>query len=155
MIRIPVHRHADLAALDEAHDRLALHLGRSPTGLEIAADREWSEQHVEKLLDTPRTQVEWDELDQEWLIFPAEQDFRVEELQTAEVVEEALADLDQRQADILRKRFGFEEGGEMTLEEVGQVYGVTRERIRQIEAKALRKLSNAAVVRRLRSLVGN
>lgn len=154
MIRIPVHRHSDLAALDETHDRLELVLGRTPTSEEIAFDREWRRQHVEKLLETPRVQVDWDELGLEWLSVPADQEARVEELDTATVVSEALGELHDREADIIRKRFGFDEAGEMTLEEVGQIYGVTRERIRQIEAKALRKLSNSARVRRLRSLVG-
>lgn len=154
MIRIPVHRHSDIASLDEALERLSMQLGRTPTTSELAADREWSVGHVDKLLLTPRAQVEWEELGPEWLAIPPLQEEHVDQAQTAEVVAEALSELDPRQADILRKRFGFESGGEMTLEEVGQIYGVTRERIRQIEAKALRFLSNAARVRRLRALVG-
>lgn len=154
MIRIPVHRHSDLASLDEALERLSVSLGRTPTSAELANDREWTQSQVDKLMLTPREQVEWEDLGPEWLAIPPMQEAHVYQIQTAEVVTEALSELGARQADILRKRFGFESGGEMTLEEVGQIYGVTRERIRQIEAKALRYLSNAARVRRLRSLVG-
>lgn len=154
MIRIPVHRHSDLSALDEAMDRLTTLLGRTPTSAELAADREWSESEVEKLLSVPRVQVEWEEVGYDRVSVPSPQEAYIDQVQTAEVVAEALSELDPRQADILRKRFGFDSGGEMTLEEVGHIYGVTRERIRQIEAKALRFLSNAARVRRLRALVG-
>ncbi|SFZ80807.1 RNA polymerase primary sigma factor [Devosia enhydra] len=154
MIRIPVHRHSDLSALDDAMDRLSKLLGRTPTSAELAADREWSESQVEKLLSVPRVQVEWEEIGHDWGSVPPPQEAYIDQVQTADVIAEALSELDPRQADILRKRFGFDSGVEMTLEEVGQIYGVTRERIRQIEAKALRFLSNAARVRRLRALVG-
>lgn len=154
LIRIPVHRHGDMSSLDEAFERLSTQLGRTPNTSELATDREWSESYVAKLMITPRVQVEWDEMGPEWLALPPDQEAYVDQVQSAEVISEALSELDPRQADILRKRFGFESGGEMTLEEVGQIYGVTRERIRQIEAKALRFLSNAARVRRLRSLLG-
>lgn len=154
LIRIPVHRHSDLVSLDQAVDRLSIELGRTPTSGELATDREWSEAYVEKLQLAPRVQVEWDDLGLEWDLSPPYQEQHLDQLQTAGVIEEALAELDPRHADIIRKRFGFESGGEMTLEEVGQIYGVTRERIRQIEAKALRFLSHAGRVRRLRSLVG-
>lgn len=154
MIRIPVHRHSDLSALDEAIDRLSALLGRTPTSAELATDRECSESQVEKLLSVPRVQVEWEDAGYDWVSVPPPQEAYIDQVQTAGVIADALSELDPRQADILRKRFGFEDGGEMTLEEVGQIYGVTRERIRQIEAKALRFLSNAGRVRRLRALVG-
>jgi len=120
----------------------------------LANDRGWTVSHADKLILTPREQVEWEDLGSERFAIPPPQEAYVEQIQTAEVLADALSELDDRQADILRKRFGFESGGEMTLEEVGQIYGVTRERIRQIEAKALKFLSHAVRVRRLRSLVG-
>jgi RNA polymerase primary sigma factor len=74
--------------------------------------------------------------------------------QLATKVREALDDLDDpRQAQILRMRFGIGLDDDMTLEEVGQVYGVTRERIRQIEAKALKILSHPARSKELRDLL--
>ncbi len=67
-----------------------------------------------------------------------------------EQVEEVLSSLLDREARILRLRFGLEDGRARTLEEVGNVFGVTRERIRQIEAKALRKLRHPSRSRKLR-----
>jgi RNA polymerase primary sigma factor len=64
-------------------------------------------------------------------------------------VSEALAGLTPREQRILRMRFGIDGAGDHTLEEVGQVFGVTRERIRQIEAKALEKLRDPALSRKL------
>ena len=69
-----------------------------------------------------------------------------------EQITEVLQTLAPREAEVLRLRFGLEDGRSRTLEEVGQSFGVTRERIRQIEAKALRKLRHPV---RLRKLQGN
>ena len=69
-----------------------------------------------------------------------------------EQLEEVLETLTDREKNVLRLRFGLEDGRSRTLEEVGQSFGVTRERIRQIEAKALRKLRHPV---RLRKLQGN
>ena len=73
----------------------------------------------------------------------------VEASMLAEFVTEALAELTPREQRILRMRFGIGDAGEHTLEEVGKVFGVTRERIRQIEAKALEKLRDPARARKL------
>jgi RNA polymerase primary sigma factor len=66
---------------------------------------------------------------------------------------EVLAGLSLRERDVLRLRFGLDDGRQRTLEEVGQLFGVTRERIRQIEAKALRKLRHPNRSRRLREYI--
>lgn len=64
-----------------------------------------------------------------------------------------MEELDERQKEILRMRFGIGRDDDMTLEEIGQIYGVTRERIRQIEAKALKKLGHPGRARFLRELL--
>ena len=68
---------------------------------------------------------------------------------------EVLCTLSPRERDVLRLRFGMDDGRQRTLEEVGQLFGVTRERIRQIEAKALRKLRHPNRSKRLREYVEN
>ncbi len=68
-----------------------------------------------------------------------------------EQIEEALKSLTEREAKVLKMRFGLGDGNEHTLEEVGQQFKVTRERIRQIEAKALRKLKHPSRSKKLRS----
>ena len=65
-------------------------------------------------------------------------------------IEEQLAKLTPREAKVIRLRYGFDDGKQRTLEEVGKEFNVTRERIRQIEAKALRKLRNPSRSKRLR-----
>jgi RNA polymerase primary sigma factor len=72
-----------------------------------------------------------------------------------EQIEEALKSLTEREAKVLRMRFGLGDGNEHTLEEVGQQFKVTRERIRQIEAKALRKLKHPTRSRKLKSFTDN
>jgi RNA polymerase primary sigma factor len=152
IIRIPVHRHSDLSALDEAVDRLGQSLDRTPASTELAADLEWSSEQVERLLKIPRVLVDMDDLAPDWISVPAVQEDFVQMTEMRRVIAELLKELPERDIDIVRKRFGFDASGEMTLEEIGSLYGVTRERIRQIESRALRQLSNPARVRRLRAL---
>ena len=66
-----------------------------------------------------------------------------------EILEDLMRELTKREKEVLKARYGFEDGVEKTLEEVGQMFGVTRERIRQIEAKALRKLSHPTIIKKL------
>lgn len=70
-----------------------------------------------------------------------------------ENLENLLGELTNREQEVLKARYGFEDGVEKTLEEVGQTFGVTRERIRQIESKAIRKLSNPTRIRKLKSFL--
>ncbi|MDI7865360.1 sigma-70 family RNA polymerase sigma factor [Rhizobiaceae bacterium n13] len=85
-------------------------------------------------------------------VTPAQED-EVYSKQTSEVIRDALVELPQRQAEVIRMRFGLDGEDEMTLEEVGQLFGVTRERIRQLEANALAYLRHPARMRRLQAIV--
>ena len=69
-------------------------------------------------------------------------------------IDRVLETLDPREADVLRLRYGLDDRGDHTLEEVGQMYRLTRERIRQIEVKAIKKLRHPSRVRRLRAALG-
>ncbi len=83
---------------------------------------------------------------------PSPEDAALEQ-QSVRLLKEKLTDLDERQQDIVRMRFGIDRPSDMTLEEIGEIYGVTRERIRQIEAKSLRTLGHPSRVRFLRELL--
>lgn len=154
-IRVPVHVHDGLRRIDKARKK-----AYAETGLEIDVPQlstltELSEQQVQKLLRVPDEPLPIDAgLAQAIEDFPHRGGETVEDVfiaeETQELVQEHLELLDPKQQDIIRRRFGIG-GDELTLEELGKVYGVTRERIRQIEAKALRTLSSPGHVRRLRS----
>ena len=77
----------------------------------------------------------------------------IEQRALRETLEKLLGELTSREQEVLKARYGFEDGVEKTLEEVGQTFGVTRERIRQIESKALRKLSHPTRMRELRDFL--
>ena len=73
----------------------------------------------------------------------------IEQRGLRETLENLMEELTDREREVLRMRYGFEDGDEKTLEEVGQMFGVTRERIRQIELKAIKKLSHPTRIRKL------
>jgi RNA polymerase primary sigma factor len=154
-IRIPVHRHEKIARLDRVVEKLHNTAGRGISDLELAQELEWTIDEVRQFRSIPRVAEypasldEWDRL----LSERSEVD-PFEQAQTERIVREALASLPERQADVIRMRFGIGADSDMTLEEIGQIYGVTRERIRQIEAKALDHLSHPGRIRRLRALLG-
>ena len=80
------------------------------------------------------------------------EDFTVHEM-LKEEISDVLLTLTEREEQVLRHRFGLDDGSSKTLEEVGQMFGVTRERIRQIEAKALRKLRHPSRSRKLKDFL--
>jgi len=159
-IRLPVHM-SDRIRLMYRHARdLEQSLGRPPTVEELAGSLNVTSRKVQWML-----QVSWiplslespvgDEEDAELGMFVEDQTTptpfqSVHQTMLRERVEEVLSTLTPREARVLRLRFGFDEGKPYTLEEVGAKFGLTRERIRQIEGKALRRLRHPGCARRLK-----
>ena len=151
IVRFPAHRQElvnKLEALIGEHERIALQ-PLSPS--QIAAALQIDEEMAEYLLRLPRIPVAFEE-DFVELSQPDAFD-GVLDRQRAERVAELLDGLDAREQDILRRRFGFGNDTPHTLEEIAETYGVTRERIRQIEAKALDKFGHPSRLRALRELL--
>jgi RNA polymerase primary sigma factor len=154
-IRIPVHRNEKITKLDRALERLDMRVGGYVSDLELAEELEWTIDEVREFRGIPREAEypaslnDWDNL----LPEPSEVDV-FDQAETERIVAEVLADLPERQADVIRMRFGIGRETNMTLEEIGQICGVTRERIRQIEAEGLRRLSHPGRKRRLQELLG-
>jgi RNA polymerase primary sigma factor len=159
-IRVPVHMSDRIRRLYKAARQLEQEHGRKPTPEEIAAEMDIEPRKVQWML-----KVSWRPLSLEQPVGEEEDSelgsFIEDEgvptpTQSAydnllrEKVEEVLATLTPREARILRLRFGLQNGRNYTLEEVGQKFGLTRERIRQIEGKALRRLRHPRRSRRLR-----
>lgn len=154
-IRIPVHRNEKVTKLDRALDKLDVRVGGAVSDLDLAEELEWAIDEVRQFRSIPR-EAEYPESLDDWdnlLPEPPEVDV-FDQAETERIVTDALADLPERQADVIRMRFGIGRDSDMTLEEIGQIYGVTRERIRQIEAKGLNRLSHPGRKRRLQELLG-
>jgi RNA polymerase primary sigma factor len=162
-IRIPVHMVETINKLIRVSRQLLQDLGREPTAEEIAAEMDLTPEKVREIqkiaqepvsLETPIGEEDDSHLgdfieDQEAL---APSDAAAYEL-LKEQLEDVLDTLTDREENVLRLRFGLDDGRTRTLEEVGKVFGVTRERIRQIEAKALRKLRHPSRSKRLRDFL--
>ncbi|AHD06301.1 RNA polymerase sigma factor RpoD [Paenibacillus larvae] len=162
-IRIPVHMVETINKLIRVSRQLLQELGREPTPEEIAKEMELSTDKVREImkiaqepvsLETPIGEEDDSHLgdfieDQE---AQAPADAAAYEL-LKEQLEDVLDTLTEREENVLRLRFGLDDGRTRTLEEVGKVFGVTRERIRQIEAKALRKLRHPSRSKRLKDFL--
>ncbi|HEY9900246.1 MAG TPA: RNA polymerase sigma factor RpoD [Pantanalinema sp.] len=162
-IRIPVHMVETINRLKKVSRKLAQDLGRKPSEEEIAKEMEVT---VEKLREIIKVAQEPISLETP---IGKEEDSRlgdfIEDRETEapvnavthellrEDINDVLSTLSSRERDVLRLRFGLDDGRSRTLEEVGQQFGVTRERIRQIEAKALRKLRHPNRNKRLREYI--
>ena len=164
-IRIPVHMIETINKLIRTSRYLVQELGRDPTPEEIAARMEYPVDKVKKVLkiakepislETPIGDEEdsslGDFIEDKKAVAPAEE---VINTKLSEQLASVLADLTTREEQVLRKRFGIAEKSDHTLEEVGKLFNVTRERIRQIEAKALRKLRHPVRSQVLRSYYEN
>jgi RNA polymerase primary sigma factor len=159
LIRIPAHLADEVRRVLRAQRRLAGELRREPTEPELAERLGTPLAKLRTVLELVRDPVSMDQpvgedgdatigdfLEDEQAVIPLEAAAAAE---LRQATEEALSRLTPREADVLRLRFGVGQAAEHTLEEVGRKYQVTRERIRQIEAKALKKLSQRGPDRRL------
>lgn len=159
-IRIPVHMVETINKLIRISRRLLQELGREPTSEEIAVEMGISPEKVREIikvsqepvsLETPIGEEEdshlGDFIEDQGALAPAE---AASHQLLKEQVEDVLDSLSQRERRVLQLRFGLDDGRSRTLEEVGKEFGVTRERIRQIEAKALRKLRHPSRSKKLK-----
>ena len=159
-IRVPVHMVEVINKATRCNRKLVQELGREPTLEEIAAELNLP---IEKIIEANRTAADTLSLD---MPVGDEEDTTigsfVEDDNTpgpvdatsnamlSEALTEILGTLTEREADVLRMRFGMYDGHTHTLEEVGQIFGVTRERIRQIENKAIRKLRHPSRAKKIK-----
>ena len=159
-IRIPVHMNEALNKLTRTSRSLVQEYGREPTSEEIARSLDFPVSKVRKILEITRSPVSLDApignegdnrlgdiIEDSGIVSPAEAALKTN---LREKTESALKALTPREEQVLKMRFGLEDGHEHTLEEVGRRFSVTRERIRQIEANALRKLRQTSHNRILR-----
>ena len=162
-IRIPVHMIETINKLIRTSRALVQELGREPTSEEIAERMDIDVAKVRKVrkiaqepisLETPIGEEEdshlGDFIEDRGVVSPSD---AVINVNLKEMTEQVLNTLTPREERVIKMRFGLEDGTEHTLEEVGQNFAVTRERIRQIEAKALRKLRHPSRSRRLRAFL--
>ena len=164
-IRVPVHMVETINKLARVERQLTLELNREPTEEELAKKMGTSVEKIRDIYKISQEPVSLEipigEEDDSHLgdFIPDEtnmspEDFAVNELLKDEI-SEVLLTLTEREEKVIRLRFGLEDGRPRTLEEVGQLFGVTRERIRQIEAKALRKLRHPSRSRKLKDYLGD
>ena len=159
-IRVPVHMVEVINKATRCNRKLVQELGREPTVEEIAAELGLP---VEKIIEANRTAADTLSLDtpvgdeEDTSIGSFVEDERTpgpadatSNAMLAEALKEILDTLTEREADVLRMRFGMYDGRTHTLEEVGQIFGVTRERIRQIENKAIRKLRHPSRAKKIK-----
>ena len=159
-IRVPVHMVEVINKATRCNRKLVQELGREPTVEEIAAELNLP---VEKIIEANRTAADTLSLDtpvgdeEDTSIGSFVEDERTpgpadatSNALLAEALKEILDTLTEREADVLRMRFGMYDGRTHTLEEVGQIFGVTRARIRQIENKAIRKLRHPSRAKKIR-----
>ena len=159
-IRVPVHMVEVINKATRCNRKLVQELGREPTVEEIAKELNLP---VEKIIEANRTAADTLSLDtpvgdeEDTSIGSFVEDERTpgpadatSNALLSEALKEILDTLTEREADVLRMRFGMYDGRTHTLEEVGQIFGVTRERIRQIENKAIRKLRHPSRARKIK-----
>ena len=162
-IRIPVHMHERINKIRRVQRSLLQELGSEPTADQIAHDLRISTTKVTEALavapetsslDTPIGEEDDNPLGAFIVDIDSPSPVQEAELNILkEQIQDVLADLNERERRVISLRFGIDDGYPRTLEEVGKIFNVTRERIRQIEAKALRKLRHPRRSRKLRDFI--
>ncbi|MBQ3967260.1 MAG: RNA polymerase sigma factor RpoD [Lachnospiraceae bacterium] len=159
-IRVPVHMVETINKLTKTTRRLTAELGHDPTIKELAEEMKMSEEKITSIMQIAREPASLEtpigeEDDSNLGDFVADKDgvtpeSYVESVMLREQINQVLGDLKERERKVIILRFGLDDNEPKTLEEVGQVFNVTRERIRQIEAKAIRKLRLPVRQKRIR-----
>ena len=162
-IRVPVHMIEQINKVVRESRMLMQSLGREPTDEEVAEKLGWTESRVKSVKNVAREPISLEtpvgeEEDSLLSDFIEDKDVENPAQQTAysllqEQLKEVLSTLPAREQEVLKMRFGLEDGYSLTLEEVGLYFEVTRERIRQIEAKALRRLRHPKRSRKLKDFI--
>jgi RNA polymerase sigma factor, sigma-70 family len=164
-IRVPVHMVETINKLARVQRQLTLELNREPVEEELAEKMNITVEKIREIykisqepvsLETPIGEEDDSHLGD---FIKDERNMSPEEYATNEILKDEISDvlltLTEREEKVIKLRFGLEDGKSRTLEEVGQMFGVTRERIRQIEAKALRKLRHPSRSRKLKDYLDN
>ena len=164
-IRVPVHMVETINKLARIQRQMTLELNREPSEDELAKKMNMPVDKIREIykisqdpvsLETPIGEEDDSHLGD---FIKDERNVSPEEYATNELLKDEIAEvlqtLTEREEKVIRLRFGLEDGKSRTLEEVGQMFGVTRERIRQIEAKALRKLRHPSRSRKLKDYMGD
>lgn len=162
-IRVPVHMVETINKMSKMQRKLTLELGYEPSVMELADALDMSEEKVMEIMQIAREPASLEtpigeEDDSNLGDFVADNNVvtpegNVESVMLREHIDALLGDLKERERQVIVLRFGLEDGHPRTLEEVGKEFNVTRERIRQIEAKALRKLRNPVRSKRIRDFL--
>ena len=162
-IRVPVHMVETINKMSKMQRKLTLELGYEPTVAELAQALDMTEEKVMEIMQIAREPASLEtpigeEDDSNLGDFVADANVvspegNVESVMLREHIDSLLSELKERERQVILLRFGLEDGHPRTLEEVGKEFKVTRERIRQIEAKALRKLRNPVRSKRIRDFL--
>ena len=162
-IRVPVHMVETINKMSKMQRKLTLELGYEPSVTELAEALDMTEDKVMEIMQIAREPASLEtpigeEDDSNLGDFVADNNVvtpegNVESVMLREHIDALLGDLKERERQVIVLRFGLEDGHPRTLEEVGKEFNVTRERIRQIEAKALRKLRNPVRSKRIRDFL--
>jgi RNA polymerase sigma factor (sigma-70 family) len=162
VIRLPVHIIESNKELRRASARAARRLSRAPTVDEIAGQMQVRSEKVQQLLQMPRHPVSLetpigtedsylaDFIKDDKAVSPESEAAKTELM---ERIDEVLSSLSEREAQVIRLRFGIDDGYAHTLDQIGRTFGVSRERIRQIEERALNKLRHPVRIRKLKNFL--